>query len=48
MELFLDIVAVINFLGALTSIVMFIETRMEKLNAKKRKSAPSTPIDEEH
>ena len=47
MELILDIVAVINLLGALTSIIMFVESRIEKYN-EKRKSAPSTAIDEEH
>ena len=37
LELILDIVYIINFIGALTSIIMFIESRVERFYDKRKK-----------
>ena len=47
LDLDLDIVAIINLIGALTSIYMFVESRLERFN-EKRKSDPSVGADEDH
>ena len=37
LELILDIVYIINFIGALTSIIMFIESRVDRFYDKRKK-----------